>query len=163
MLSLENLQQSKTELLSTPLPLLVPLSGNLPETLQKRPAPKPPTGVSHPSSFYSTRYSSHSRTPSDPMLGPSPYHPGLPHNNNNNNSGGGGSLGGMGHKRSPSTDSSNSVFYPQPSSSSNTTTTSSGATRFSLSHNLPPEAKSGEGTGCFSSLASFSLHRLGSF
>ncbi|XP_069978926.1 arfGAP with SH3 domain, ANK repeat and PH domain-containing protein isoform X3 [Penaeus vannamei] len=122
---------------------ILPLSGNLPETLQKRPAPKPPTGVSHPSSFYSTRYSSHSRTPSDPMLGPSPYHPGLPHNNNNNNSGGGGSLGGMGHKRSPSTDSSNSVFYPQPSSSSNTTTTSSGATRFSLSHNLPPEAKSG--------------------
>ncbi|XP_069162447.1 arfGAP with SH3 domain, ANK repeat and PH domain-containing protein isoform X3 [Procambarus clarkii] len=73
---------------------------------EKRPAPKPPAGVSHNTSFYLPQYSSHSRTPSDPMLGPSAYHQGLAHNNNNG--GGGGSLGGMGHKRSPSTDSSNS-------------------------------------------------------
>ncbi|XP_066950438.1 arfGAP with SH3 domain, ANK repeat and PH domain-containing protein isoform X1 [Macrobrachium rosenbergii] len=121
---------------------ILPL-GNVTETLQKRPAPKPPAG-SQNTSFFMPRFSSHSRTPSDPMLGTSPYHPGLPHNNNNNGSGGGGggSLGGMGHKRSPSTDSSNSVFFPQPSSSSNNTT-SSGTTRFSLSHNLPPEATSG--------------------
>ncbi|XP_042212207.1 arf-GAP with SH3 domain, ANK repeat and PH domain-containing protein 1-like isoform X1 [Homarus americanus] len=109
---------------------------------EKRPAPKPPAGVSHNTSFYLPHYSSHSRTPSDPMLGPPAYHPSLAHNNNNGG-GGGGSLGGMGHKRSPSTDSSNSVFYPQPSSSSNNTTTSSGTTRFSLTHNLPPEATSG--------------------
>ncbi|XP_045133962.1 arfGAP with SH3 domain, ANK repeat and PH domain-containing protein-like isoform X2 [Portunus trituberculatus] len=121
-----------------------PVSSNptLPRSMtEKRPAPKPPAGVSHNSSFYLPHYSSHSRTPSDPMLGPPTYHPGLTHNNNNG--GGGGSLGGIGHKRSPSTDSSNSVFFPQPSSSSNNTTTSSGTTRFSLSHNLPSEATSG--------------------
>ncbi|XP_050731389.1 arf-GAP with SH3 domain, ANK repeat and PH domain-containing protein 2-like isoform X2 [Eriocheir sinensis] len=90
-----------------PPPPTISSKPTLPRSMaEKRPAPKPPAGVSHNSSFYLPHYSSHSRTPSDPMLGPPTYHPGLTHNNNNG--GGGGSLGGIGHKRSPSTDSSNS-------------------------------------------------------
>ncbi|XP_050731390.1 arf-GAP with SH3 domain, ANK repeat and PH domain-containing protein 2-like isoform X3 [Eriocheir sinensis] len=88
-----------------PPPPTISSKPTLPRSMaEKRPAPKPPAGVSHNSSFYLPHYSSHSRTPSDPMLGPPTYHPGLTHNNNNG--GGGGSLGGIGHKRSPSTDSS---------------------------------------------------------
>ncbi|CAL4129830.1 unnamed protein product, partial [Meganyctiphanes norvegica] len=137
-------------------------------SLKKRPAPTPPANMTSNTSTFYHHYGSHSRTPSDPMLGP-PYQ----QSNNNNSVGGSNSLGsgsnssggvGLGttaigssahlhqhhHKRSPSTDSSNSVFYPNPhSSSSNTSSTGTpGGPRFSTlssSHNtsLPGEASQG--------------------
>lgn len=112
-------------------------------SLKKRPAPFPPPNsvegsslTSSPHYIPSLSYTSHSRTPSDPMLGPAPLPFSRASTLKTSFAQGVEGVGTLGHRRSPSSDSSNSAIFHAPTStvtqSAHTTTPSHSSHRFSL-------------------------------